>query len=190
MRLLLQMERGASALLLPRVPQRIYWESLVSDSRPIQPGDLVQVVHAHCNKSLHWLGYTTVCVAIIPTRPDWQCGGCFGLVPSVTRCVVDARGKYLAYEWLKRIPPLSELEGESFEAYLTVKGLTNEPARVSTILGFLDVECLQVMPTQVLPGIYPALQGQGLVRPSPRRSLLRKGHGSSPRSLLEGETPS
>ena len=88
--------------------------------RPIQVGDLVQVVRWPCCGVA--LGYTYR-VAEFRTWGERQCSKCKALI----KATIHAKGgadpfdglcPAIPLEWLKRIPPLSELEGEKTEEKL------------------------------------------------------------------------
>lgn len=80
-------------------------------SEPIKAGDLVQVVRPCCS---HQLDQTIFVVGeVVPSPCIAFCRGCGHEAPAgtlVARVEESAIGKELA--WLKRIPPLSELEDE------------------------------------------------------------------------------
>lgn len=80
--------------------------------RPIAVGDLVQVVRG-CGC---WNGSIFIVKTFIAYAPAVDCGKCaFSLSPAPTLAVSEnwRLGKMLCapLSWLKRIPPLSELEG-------------------------------------------------------------------------------
>jgi hypothetical protein len=94
--------------------------------QPIQAGDMVVIAKPSfcCNDSRN-VGriFTVKRVGGAPT--NW-CSGCFALVPpeSVGAQLAEWRENYAVTGWidilrLKRIPPLSELEGEKHKEELT-----------------------------------------------------------------------
>ncbi len=97
--------------------------------RPIAVGDLVQVVRACCQNH-HRLGFVSVVDLIdnsgsIHSKFD---GGC-GIRQSGQTAHLQSAGHFSGFvpaSWLKRIPPLKELEGgyESYSGYQPMK----EPA--------------------------------------------------------------
>lgn len=87
--------------------------------KPIAVGDLVQVVRTCCNEFLK--GPWIFQVAEIASEPEAFCSQCSKDVPGGAQ----ARGLTghrvgVPLPWLRRIPPLSELEGQQ----------TQEPLRV------------------------------------------------------------
>ena len=81
--------------------------------RPIAVGDLVVVARDCCG---HWLGRVFVAGEFMKT-PRLECGEC-NWHSSATAVKVEhyiGRMWCMNLSWLKRIPPLSELEGERTE---------------------------------------------------------------------------
>lgn len=141
----------------------------------IQVGDMVYV-YCPCRfcKDLDYLGYTFKVGAI--AMCDWPTQCCNMVSNEVA--AFDKEDIELSFDLreLRRIPPLSELEGSSFETYLTVKGLSHDrsQAPVSPVSGQLDAERIQSLSTQVLARVYPTLEVQGTFSSPPRRSFIRK----------------
>ena len=80
----------------------------MSDS--IKPSDLCIVVRDCCG---HWLG-AMVTVGGIGRMPSLRCGHCPYVVPCVEPITLNAMGGRMILApvaWLRRIPPLAELEG-------------------------------------------------------------------------------
>lgn len=79
--------------------------------KPISVGDLVVVVGQHCSAmGADWLGDVyTVTGDIQSALP--RCGYCGGSVHSARIVSFDTGGRWLPVQYLKRIPPLDELEG-------------------------------------------------------------------------------
>ena len=82
--------------------------------RPIQVGDLVVVAHACCKGSERLLGL--VFKANPPAHRPFECSDCGRLHPAPH--FTDEQGLHYASWRLKRIPPLSELEGQRTEEKL------------------------------------------------------------------------
>jgi hypothetical protein len=81
--------------------------------KPISAGDLVMVVktpHA-CNEK--WLGYTYIVDYIHPLNATCKSCGADLCTGSSTAMVSGRRFEGCPIPWLKRIPPLNELEEES-----------------------------------------------------------------------------
>lgn len=75
----------------------------------IQKGDLVVVVGAHCGKSLSWLGNIFTVESIGSTHAS-RCSGCGQPFPPPTFYACRSDGGCYLLAWLRRIPPLNELE--------------------------------------------------------------------------------
>jgi hypothetical protein len=87
-------------------------------SEPIKVGDLVQVVRTCCADMTKFLGHIFTAA---PPKYDFSCGSGY-----CARCHYKSAGQFFYDgkrhfgEWrLKRIPPLSELEGEKNKEELT-----------------------------------------------------------------------
>ena len=76
--------------------------------RPIQVGDLVAIVRACCKPSEKYIG--KIFIARPPRHQPMECGDCGTLHPAPH--FTDDTGTHWASYRLKRIPPLSELEGQ------------------------------------------------------------------------------
>ena len=90
-------------------------------SAPIGKGDLVAVVRWPCCGRL--LGYhgTVQDHYRVPSGESPMCAYCGAQHPGVTSAAgLDSAplGPVVPYEWLKRIPPLEELEGQPTEENL------------------------------------------------------------------------
>ena len=89
------------------------------NERPITVGDLVQVVRGHSCILARVGGWTFVVVEIVqPRGGGWYCEHCKTEnagpnEPGAARRIGE--GAYLPLSWLKRIPPLAELEGQRTE---------------------------------------------------------------------------
>ena len=86
-------------------------------SEPIKVGDLVVVVRwPCCGKGL---GVVDRVTSIFPTpRPfKHSCAWCHA--ETVEGTTVETEGYYLPHSWVRRIPPLSELEGEKRDEEIT-----------------------------------------------------------------------
>jgi hypothetical protein len=84
----------------------------------IRPGDLVVVTGAHCDKSTHWLGqvFTVGQVGTCQTAACAKCRAAFGPVNYVTEGMTE---HYYNSAWVKRIPPIDELERDQIVEELT-----------------------------------------------------------------------
>ena len=94
------------------------------NDRPIQPGDLVQVVRDCCGAHL---GFTFTVRSIHPPRIDghyWFCDQCGGKYTGTVAENGDVHAPielkppavvFAPLPWLKRIPPLSEFEQTTTE---------------------------------------------------------------------------
>lgn len=81
--------------------------------KPISVGDLVVFVRSCCDGFRD--GVTIFRVThIMPTRSAPRCSRCYGPLP-VDRYAADAPHGGAPLQWLKRIPPLDELESEKRE---------------------------------------------------------------------------
>lgn len=85
---------------------------MTSNDRPIQVGDLVCVVKVHCDKQ--WLNHVFQVTGI--TRAIRKCYVCGHQEEMDT--ATGLSHFYMPLAWLRRIPPLSELEGERTEEKL------------------------------------------------------------------------
>jgi hypothetical protein len=87
-------------------------------SGPIKPGDLVVVVGVHCEgSSKDWLGLVRTVASLRPVRTR-TCHYC--KAPVSDAALADfVEGQHLPVSLLKRIPPLSDLEGEKRDEKLT-----------------------------------------------------------------------
>ena len=88
-------------------------------SEPIEVGDLVMIVRTHCETSK---AAGKVFIAPKPIKSwtgKFECGRCH----RVWNCSEDlfeyTKHEYCPRSWLKRIPPLSELEGEKRDEEIT-----------------------------------------------------------------------
>lgn len=81
-------------------------------AEPIKAGDLVMVVRTPHVCSVGWLGHIYRVAYIHPLNPTCRvCGA--DLVPgAMTAIHSDGTFSGAPLPWLKRIPPLEELEGE------------------------------------------------------------------------------
>jgi hypothetical protein len=98
------------------LPERAALGGGVSE-RPIQVGDLVQVVRDCCG---HWLG-SVFTVGSFTNAVKVECNFCPPGYPTQTVVAIRsgrARMYCCPLPWLKRIPPLSELEGEKKDEQL------------------------------------------------------------------------
>lgn len=95
--------------------------------RPISVGDLVQVVRGCCNC---WHGLVMTVSKFYDTGSNWKCTKCkanqdFDYEPTAydgSRAI--GVGRHFPLAWLKRIPPLDELEKSQTAHDLDIK----EPA--------------------------------------------------------------
>ena len=86
-------------------------------NEPIKVGDLVMVVRGHeCVMQIAGGVPFTVTALLSPTGGGWHCPVCNkrNAGPNVVGAegFRASKGRGLPLHWLKRIPPLSELEGE------------------------------------------------------------------------------
>lgn len=84
--------------------------------RPIQVGDLVIFVRACCSKGDPYLGHVYRVEGMQGQFPGVHCDGCNAMHTGTkfARFKLTANSPYTAWippHWLKRIPPLDELEG-------------------------------------------------------------------------------
>ena len=89
------------------------------DTRAIQVGDLVQVVYSHCD---HKLGAVGIVDGFYKGR-KWamdrlRCDLCKADVTPLDMTTATVGSDAWPLAWLRRIPPLSELEGERTEEQL------------------------------------------------------------------------
>lgn len=83
--------------------------------RPIQIGDLVMVVRSCCQRME--IGYIFKVSALAEFNPYWGCPHCKSTGKDI-KVIADARFginrdcTHAPLSWLKRIPPLSEMEGQ------------------------------------------------------------------------------
>jgi len=85
--------------------------------RPISVGDLVMVVRGHeCHKGEVYTVHGIEPATAIP----WKCKRCKEVVKVGEYTFVDVTGRSEGFpdSWLRRIPPLTELEGERTEEKL------------------------------------------------------------------------
>lgn len=76
---------------------------------PIQPGDLVAVVHGCCEKARACALGVHATVLRFYNDPGWLCQFCDKPIPAL-RAELD-HGKWNSpVAWLKRVPPLTESE--------------------------------------------------------------------------------
>jgi hypothetical protein len=77
--------------------------------KPISVGDLVVVARQHCCSA--YLGKVMTVHAIVSMPAGYHCTQCSA---SIGRAIAADGGNSYTFPmaWLKRIPPLSELEGE------------------------------------------------------------------------------
>ena len=91
--------------------------------KPIAVGDLVVVVKGcpHCS---YRLGLTFVVAKMEPSRPaGFMCGGCNADdIHGPCMAVFYSAYRAIPIPWLKRIPPLDELESAKTEEALRVTG--------------------------------------------------------------------
>jgi hypothetical protein len=91
-------------------------------SEPIKAGDLVVVVHDCCG---HWLGKVFTVRNVGRESDLLECGVCAFKSENYSDLAFNAhwsrKGQVWCAptSWLKRIPPLSELEGEKHKEELT-----------------------------------------------------------------------
>ena len=84
-------------------------------SEPIKVGDLVVITRQHCNDEN--VGVITTVIAI-SLNPEIRCRRCAAIYSVGTVALLEETNGRAGYQplcWLKRIPPLSELEGEKRE---------------------------------------------------------------------------
>jgi len=83
--------------------------------RPIQMGDLVQVVRpTTCCNSSRYTGYLFV-VRDLRVTHRGSCAACGQPTPPNEVCAIGPEGAHTELPRLRRIPPLSELEGVETE---------------------------------------------------------------------------
>jgi hypothetical protein len=88
-------------------------------SKPISVGDLVVIVKAHCDDSARdWLGRFRT-VSAIHSGSNSKCAYCDRHVNHGGLIACFTEGRHHPIDYLKRIPPLSELEGEKHKEELT-----------------------------------------------------------------------
>ena len=81
-------------------------------SEPIKVGDMVTYRHVCCARFTDGIWIFRV-VSIHRTRPmPCSCAGCDRLIPDEMCAAESMEFHGTPLSWLKRIPPLSELEGE------------------------------------------------------------------------------
>ena len=91
--------------------------------KPISVGDLVMVVRGHSCHMSQWGGVPFRVEGFVsPTGGGWTCGLCKARdVATNERAALGLPGSYVSgidarrampLSWLRRIPPLSELEGQ------------------------------------------------------------------------------
>ncbi len=84
-------------------------------NRPIQVGDLVVLVRGHgCILERHVGRVFTVLGLVAPVGGGWHCTWCHkdSAGPNEIAARINEKPGGIPLSWLKRIPPLSELEGE------------------------------------------------------------------------------
>lgn len=86
--------------------------------KPISVGDLVVVVRSCCDRFME--GVTIFKVAVMrQTRPADLCTYCSRALPNGTYAADNPQYSGAPVGWLKRIPPLDELEGEKRDEEIT-----------------------------------------------------------------------
>ena len=80
--------------------------------RPIQVGDLVAYRRVCCDTFTDGIWIFRVGVLHDVRPAGCKCSGCGRLIPSGLNAAEFAKFPGAPLSWLKRIPPLSELEGE------------------------------------------------------------------------------
>ena len=86
--------------------------------RPIQSGDLVVAVRLHCEQSaVTWLGKIRT-VSGFRFDTNGLCQYCGQPTATSQGCATFEEGFHLPVPYLKRIPPLEELEGQRTEEKL------------------------------------------------------------------------
>lgn len=86
-------------------------------SKPIQVGDLVRVIRAHDCKPTRGYGVIFTVERIAPAR-RFECIHCLGTIKDgrpLAYGIISRGPGWHPLEWLRRIPPLDELEGERTE---------------------------------------------------------------------------
>lgn len=93
----------------------------MSMDKPISVGDLVQIIKpTHCCHNTDPIGEVHRVVSDRDRKPLMQCRFCLGIREhSHAITVAIDTGWYVDRDRLKRIPPLSELEGEKRDEKLT-----------------------------------------------------------------------
>lgn len=90
----------------------------MSADRPIAVGDLVVVVRKCCPQDL---GLVFRVAGFSQRSNLFHCTDCGAHIGAVNTAVVEGKNWRFPLAWLKRIPPLSELEGVSEDARITTK---------------------------------------------------------------------
>lgn len=82
----------------------------------IKVGDLVMVAYSCCNDGLGRVG-TVRGFSKRPTYGVMRCNRCGNAFPKITKAADIGDGEEWPLSWLKRIPPLSELEKNKEELH-------------------------------------------------------------------------
>lgn len=79
----------------------------------IRKGDLFRIIHAHCDASAKCIGrfYVASDVTTTGTGICKLCGKPAGLPPTVAIVEFGSGGRW-PMPWVKKVPPLDELEGQ------------------------------------------------------------------------------
>ena len=88
-------------------------------AEPIKVGDLVMVVRAHCGTAKALGRVFTAPEPIKSWTGMFECGVCHSVWPCNENLYALSKGRHVPQSWLKRIPPLSELEGEKRDEEIT-----------------------------------------------------------------------
>lgn len=84
--------------------------------RPIQVGDLVQVVRSHCPGFEAEAGGVVFTVVRLRPVPRPMCTRCGSFLTSGTVVAEGGKDWRIPLQFLKRIPPIGDLEGTSEDA--------------------------------------------------------------------------